>query len=416
MPFANQSQSRKKKHIELSHPLSMLGLYASCLLAPAIASAELTGFVALDARGFFQDPSYSGQRHNSGPSLVAEPEWYQVSDDGDDTYTFSPFLRLDPYDAHRTHGDIRQLDWIHAGDGWEFRGGFGHVFWGVTESNHLVDVINQTDVIEDTDGEDKFGQPMIQLAKMSDVGTFRFFWLPAFRERIHASRTGRPRPALRIDDDLAQYESGAEEWHQDAALRYEHTLGDFDIGLAYFRGTSREPRFVPTVKGTEAVLAPYYDIINQVSLDLQYTTDSTLWKFEALTKDGYPGERIHAFVGGFEYSFYSVMGSDIDIGLLAEYHYDDRNITTQPFTLFDDDIFLGSRWVMNDVDDTEFLGGVIVDKDTGGQLYSAEFSTRLTNHWKIEADLRLYNGLSSKDFASAFSADDHVQIRLARYF
>ena len=61
------------------------------------------------------------------------------------------------------HGDIRELAYVHASDDWELRLGIRKEFWGVTEFQHLVDVINQTDGVEDFDGEDKLGQQMVNL-------------------------------------------------------------------------------------------------------------------------------------------------------------------------------------------------------------------------------------------------------------
>ena len=69
--------------------------------------------------------------------------------------TFTPFFRLDSSDGERTHLDIRELLWQSYGDTWEVRAGLGKVFWGVTESQYLVDVINQTDLVESPDGEDR---------------------------------------------------------------------------------------------------------------------------------------------------------------------------------------------------------------------------------------------------------------------
>ena len=53
--------------------------------------------------------------------------------------------------------------------------GIDKVFWGVIESRHLVDYINQTDGVEDVDGEDKLGQPMINLGLQRDWGDLIFF-------------------------------------------------------------------------------------------------------------------------------------------------------------------------------------------------------------------------------------------------
>ena len=41
--------------------------------------------------------------------------------------------------------------------------GAAKVFWGTAESRHLVDIINQTDAVEDIDEEDKLGQPMVKV-------------------------------------------------------------------------------------------------------------------------------------------------------------------------------------------------------------------------------------------------------------
>ena len=68
------------------------------------------------------------------------------------------------------------------------------MFWGVTELRHLVDIINQTDLVENLDGEQKLGQPMVQLTLLKDWGTLDFFAMPYFRERTFTGPDGRPRP------------------------------------------------------------------------------------------------------------------------------------------------------------------------------------------------------------------------------
>ena len=63
---------------------------------------------------------------------------------------------------------------------WSLSIGLGKVFWGVTEFNHLVDVINQTDLVEGIDGEAKLGQPKINLSLINHWGALDFFVLPGF--------------------------------------------------------------------------------------------------------------------------------------------------------------------------------------------------------------------------------------------
>ena len=61
------------------------------------------------------------------------------------------------------------------------------MFWGVTESQHLVDVVNQTDLVENPDGEEKLGQLMVNLTVARSWGTLNLFVAPG-RARAHVSR------------------------------------------------------------------------------------------------------------------------------------------------------------------------------------------------------------------------------------
>ncbi len=118
---------------------------------------ELNGHVAVEGRLFFHEPLYPEQNRNNA-SIALAPEFYYGFDSGS-SLIFVPFLRVDSQDSERTHFDIRELNFLFLGDPWELRLGIGKVFWGVTEFVHLVDIINQTDLVEDIRAEDKLGSP-----------------------------------------------------------------------------------------------------------------------------------------------------------------------------------------------------------------------------------------------------------------
>lgn len=87
-------------------------------------------------------------------------------------------------------------------------------FWGVAEARHLVDIINQTDEVENFDREDKLGQPMINLALINNWGTLDFFLLTGFRDRTFPGREGRLRTFPEIDVGEERYEKhGFEKKH-----------------------------------------------------------------------------------------------------------------------------------------------------------------------------------------------------------
>jgi hypothetical protein len=412
--------------------MRLLRKLAAVLLLPATAlhAGEWRGYVAGEWLGFLEDPSYPDQ-HSSYLSLAAEPEYFHEWNEGSDLFTFKPYGLLDQHDSERTHADIRELSWDHAAYDWELRAGISKVFWGVTESVHLVDIINQTDLVVNIDGEDKLGQPMLKLALIRDWGVIDMFLLPGFRERTFPGKDGRPRFAIPIHENSVRYESGAEEWHTDAAIRWSDSIGEFDIGLAHFYGTSREPRFlaeppaINPVTGSIDHLTPYYEIIHQTSIDLQAIYGSWLWKLEAFTRSG-QGDRINTAAGGFEYTFVGVKASQLDIGVITEYLYDSRGekldpgkaFASEPFSLspFQNDLVLGTRFTLNDVNGSELLASVILDLDGGGQSYNIEASRRLGNDWKLSLEARGLSNAPQDSTLSSFEDDTRLRMELARYF
>ncbi len=369
-----------------------------------------SGFIALETRWFTESPQHAGQDPDNNYSYVLQPEFsYQIDKN---SFTFIPFYRDDSIDEQRSHGDIRELHWQYIEDSWDLLVGINRVFWGVTESRHLVDIINQTDTVEDIDDEDKLGQPMVRYSSIQDWGSINLFLLRGFRERTFPGVAGRFRSALPVDTSRAVYESGDNDSHIDYAARYSHSMGEWDIGFSYFYGTSREPRFV--LDPSSMMLLPYYDLIRQAGADIQYTHDAWLWKFEGIVRQG-QGKTFFASVAGFEYTFYQITGSNKDLGMLLEYLYDDRD-STAPATDFDDDVFLGVRLAFNDTQDTSVLAGVVMDTDGKDRVFNIEAERRITDHLKAELRARFISNTDVGSLAHAIHKDDYVQLQLQYYF
>ena len=376
---------------------------------------EIGGSTALETRVFPGSASFDGQdRSTFSPSLVLEPEFYYPLSD-DDSLMCTPFARFDVHDERRTHMDVRELTWVHLDDEWDTTVGIGKVFWGVTESRHLVDIINQDDGVEGVDGEDKLGQPMVNANLATDWGTFSGFVLPGFRERTFADDEARLRGPKPVEADDATYDSGAKDKHIDFALRWSHSIGDVDIGLSHFHGTSREPTMKTLTRADGvSVFQPHYDLIDQSGLDAQLTTGAWLWKLEAIGRTGH-GERFVASVAGLEYTFYQVAESAADIGVIAEYLYDGRG-SAAPATLADHDAFVGARLTFNDEQDTSVLAGAIIDIETQETFLSFEAERRLSDYWKAELEARWSINVPDNGFFVGAENDDFLMLRMARFF
>ena len=377
---------------------------------------EWAGYGAFEPRTFFESAQYEQHPHRGvSPSAVVAPELRYEWAEGSDRITVIPFYRYDANDENRTHWDLREANWQHFNGPWTWLVGVGKVFWGVAESRHLVDIVNQTDLVEDIDLEEKLGQPMIHLEHWSESGTLGVFLLPGFRERTFPANDARLRGPLPISNHDAVYDSGAGDKRVDVALRWTRAVDSWDIGLSGFYGNGREPRLVPQLIAPGSLfLVPHYDVISQLGLDVQYTQEAWLWKLEMIGRSG-QGEEFGAFVGGFEYTFYSVQNTNTDIGVLVEYLYDARDDAAPPTTL-DDDVFVGARFTLNDLDDTNILVGANIDVNNREAISIVEAQRRFGERWTLSAELRLFSNVSENGLLAGFRKDSYLSLDAAWYF
>jgi len=373
---------------------------------PVVAHAEWSGNVSAKVSGFKND-ALADNQESIYASFSIQPRYSKAWDDDRQLFGFELFVRANEHTP--STADIRELSWIYSDNEWEFRAGIRKVFWGVTESQHLVDIINQTDFTESFDGEAKLGQPMLNLAIIQDWGTVDLFVLPGFRERRYPhedARLGFPFPIAEAD---ARFEADSEEKHVDYAVRWSHYIGDWDFGLSHFYGTSREPRLVPF--GNQ--LLPIYDLIHQSGLDVQATLDNWLLKLEAIRRDG-AGREFIAATAGFEYSFFDIQSSGVDIGIVTEFLYDDRD--SKATTPFQNDTMLGVRLALNDEQSTDALLGVIYDNDGNGTVLSVEANRRLGEDFKLTLNGYLFTETKPEDPVHAYANEDFVELELGFYF
>lgn len=389
------------------HPISRFILLAllsfqSIMMA---ANAGWSGSIGAEFQGYRHSADLS-QQHQFYSALIIKPEYIDEWNNGKHLLQFSALARINNNNSNQNHAAIREMYWSYASDHWELNVGIRKVFWGVTESQHLVDIINQTDIADGFDGESKIGQAMINFASIHDWGTLDFFILPGFNLRRFPSTDARLRPPFTISNDNATYDSSLKKKHVDLALRYSHYLGNWDFGFSHFYGTNREPRL--------KALTPHYDLIQQTGVEVQATLENWLWKFEGIHRSGME-KRYFASTLGIEYTFFTIFNTGADIGLVTEHLYDTRS--DEATTAFENDAMLAIRIALNDEQSSEALIGVITDIEGDGNILSFDASRRLGDSFKLTVSGYWFWGATQPtEPLHFFRKDDHISIEFSHFF
>ena len=361
-------------------------------------------------RYFFEDGLYQGQE-NHFPSLCFTPKYTMMWNEGYESISFDGLFRWDR-DEQRTHWDVREFYYQKAINKWEFSIGFKKIFWGVTESNHLVDIVNQTDQIESFSGEAKLGQPMLHTTYVSDKhGTFDLFYLPFHRKRVFPGEAGRLRFSLLIEGEDLDYEHDWKEWNPGFAFRWSYYFNMIDIGLSQFYGSGREPIFTFSPKGEINAL---YPAISQSGLDIQITHSAFLWKLESIYRYA-KVQNFFALTAGVEYTFSNINDKGLDIGILTEYLYDSRKGLA--VNSLENDLFVGNRITFNDPNDTSILIGCIADMDSSSKIFSLEASRRFLESWTLKLEGIIFSNIAEKELIlSNFREDSFFRTSISKFF
>ena len=249
---------------------------------------------------------------------------------------------------------------------------------------------------------------MVTLTLVNDWGTLDLYTLTGFRERTFPGGDGRLRTPLEVESD-ADYDRGSLKRQLGWAARWFHTIGPFDLGLSHFSGTGRDP--ILALDG--GVLRPRYHAIQQSGVDAQVVSGGWLWKLEMIHRSSGSG-RFTAFTGGFEYMIANVKQTGADVGLLVEVLHDSRGEGAP--TPFEDDFFAGTRLALNDVQSSEVLAGLIVDRAAGTSLMLVEASRRVGDSWKVELELRGFLRTRPNDPLYGFRRDGHAELKVSHHF
>ena len=376
-----------------------------CILFSQLIVGEIIGELSFDNRYFFNAGLQEQKKNHT--SFSFSPEIFK--DDSNKIFHFKAKLRKDSEDSGRDLNDIQELYLINILEDKEIKFGVSKEFWGVTETSHRVDIINQTDFTEGFDGEEKLGQPMIKISLERQWGLLDIYTLLGFRERNFSGNKGRLRLPLSINEKGPLYSSSSKNKRADFAVRWSNYYDDFDIAISHFSGTSREPRFLPSSNKINE-LVPIYEVIDQTGLEIQYLLDSLAIKGEVISRSG-QGERFSAATYGFEYTQVGVLQTRIDLGWVVEFNHDDR-LESSPFVL-------GTRFSFNDIYDSQILSGFIVNDKSKELGFLLEASRRIGECCMLSLEGIYFDDTDEdngqKKLFQAFKDDDFLRAEFIYY-
>jgi len=370
-----------------------LGLTAViCLSAACTAHAEWTGRLALMYE-YFPDVGIDARPLVRDLTLAFDPEYYGEWDGGDVSVVFHPHIRLTDPQSDEMHLDFREAYWMRRGEAWDLRIGFIQESWGVVESKRVGDPINQKEQVQPVPlGREKLGQPAFHFTWYPKRGKLDLYYLPVHRRLRYPTKDTRPTVGLDIKNNWQDYEADWEEWAPSFAARYSRNFGNIDLALWTYAGTGRQPLPVPALPvpglgelrlpGLTALggggnipvealdladrfgfkVIPFYQQVWESGVELQYTGQKHIWKYEAKYRWG-TEESSFATSAGWEWTKYGLFGSKADVRVLAEYHFEHREKGS--FAFFNNDLFAAARLAFNDAKDTNILLGSYYDVEIG---------------------------------------------------
>lgn len=376
------------------------------LIAQASLAQRLEGFWGADLRWYPQsaDP-YGSCCEDMSLGITLAPRYHRRLSEGWQ-------LNLDPYvrfesDGEMAYADLRQANVSYHSSSWYLSVGFNEIYWGVTETYQPVNVVNQYDTHLGPQVTDKLGQPMVEMRYFPTWGELQLLVMPYHRDRPYRDREQRLALPVDVSDD-ATFPDG--ERQPEYAGRLTRYVGALELGVSAFMGNSREPVLIME----HGNYVKSYSDLAQLGLDTLWAGDDTLIKAEIVRK--WEGENVYySSVAGLEYSFYNFSGNDATLGLILEYSYDNRPFTAPP-TLYNNDVFVGTRWMSNNIAGTECLVAGIYDLDSHSQIYRLQASSRLNSQVKLLAEAWWFSEITAADPAHYLRSDSYLSIGVEYYF
>lgn len=300
------------------------------------------------------------------------------------------YLKLDALkdfkDKKRNFLNLTELFYSRAFENFDFNIGKKVIFLGSLEAYNIVDIFNRQNYQKDFLNTHKKGSFMINVNYFFENDSNLKLYIKNFEENIKFPNSSSPYYPFSDNNYCKKVEFSTNNEEPSFMGTYSATYDDeiiADTTFGLFYGYDENILF----KKTKNKVNPY---LFQSAKFFTYDTfliNDVLYKLEAsLTKvidDGIFKINNYYQIGfGGEYTFEQIYKNH-NLGIILEY-YKSNFVKIN----FNNDLFFGLRYSLNDKDSSEFLGGFAKDIESKDKIMYAKYSGRLTDSLNMSADIR----------------------------
>ncbi len=363
---------------------------------------ETSGYIGLNSQSYLTLPKgkhknnftakqeiklkYTKEDFSIFANIYAQEDYYDLSND-DTKHNDRTFIRLDElYLKYDFENDMISV-------------GKSIKFWGALEVKNIVNVFNQKDFRTDLLRSDEMGAYNFTYSHYTENGEISAILklnepnqpMATFKYAYYTFA-----PFITYEDELQKSD---DNYKPSIYLSYSGTLDTeyaLDYAFIYENGYDSQRYFLPDgpLDGSPVVFKQYAYTVNKFMTYNTLVIGATLIKLEALyaivDDDKYIANYSHiAF--GFEHMIENFLDSDTTLGVIAEYYKykiydDDKYSDLELFETMQNDLFVGLRYSLNNANDTNIIGGAIIDTEYDEQTYYMQFVSRAYDSFKIEID------------------------------
>ncbi|MFK8137996.1 MAG: hypothetical protein AB8E15_06530, partial [Bdellovibrionales bacterium] len=204
-------------------------------------------------------------------------------------------------------------------------------------------------------------------------------------------------------------------------LKFDHSTSLLDYSLLLYKGMDKSTFIIDF-----ASFAPVYFESFMFGVNSQLPALGFVFKLDFLNKTysaEYNGISVpdHSLVSiGAEKTFTFDSGKELSLILEIQNAFGLSSEEADSTYIFQNDIFIGTRFLWNDFSSSEFTGGVVTDLSRENELFLRfEYSRRVGSRWKFESNLEIVLAEQKDALPQGLEYLDgrnFIQTKIIRYF